>query len=96
MRTIQELEKDLEKAKEELREATQKKFDIMSLINNYKALERARMIVKKDTEKLKNEKLSNDDFRLYLKKRITKATVEDIPNYLERIEYFEKKLGYRD
>lgn len=95
MRTIQELEKDLEKTKKELWEATQKKFDIISLINYYKALERTRMIVKKHTEKLKDEKIS-DDFRLYLKERLTRATVEDIPNYLERIDFFEKKLGYRD
>lgn len=87
MKTIQELNKNLQ-------EVTQKRYDIMSLINYHKALEKTHRRIEKATETLKDETLSND-FRLYLERCLTRAATEDIPKYLEKIEYFEKKLGYR-
>ena len=87
MRTIEELKK-------ELHETKQREFDIMSLINNKRNLERTYRRIEKATETLKDPNLPKDR-KEYLERCLTRATIESVPHYTERIEFYEKKLGFR-
>lgn len=87
MRTIEEL-------KRELHETRQREFDIMSLINSKRNLERTYRRIEKATATLKDPNLPNDR-REYLERCLTRATTESVPHYTERIEFYEKKLGFR-
>lgn len=87
MRTIEEL-------KRELYETRQREFDIMSLINTKRNLERTYRRIEKATETLKDPNLPSDR-KAYLERCLTKANTESVPHYTERIEFYEKKLGFR-
>jgi hypothetical protein len=87
MRTIEELER-------ELHETKQREFDIRSLINNKRNLEKTYRRIEKATETLKDPNLPRDR-KEYLERCLTRATTESVPHYTERIEFYEKKLGFR-
>ena len=87
MRTIEEL-------KRELHETKQREFDIMSLINSKRNLERTYRRIEKATETLKDPNLPSDR-KAYLERCLTRANTESVPHYTERIEFYEKKLGFR-
>jgi hypothetical protein len=87
MRTIEELER-------ELHETKQREFDIRSLINNKRNLEKTYRRIEKATETLKDPNLPRDR-KEYLERCLTRATTESVPHYTERIKFYEKKLGFR-
>lgn len=87
MRTIEEL-------KRELQEIQERESDIINLIQFKEQLKGAYSAIERNTEKLKDPNLSSDR-KKYLEESLVWANTKSVPQYTERIEFYEKKLGFR-
>ena len=88
MRTIEEL-------KRELQEIQERESDMVNLIRFKEQLRNSYSAIERYTEGLKNPNQSNDRKR-YFEEGLIWANTKGIPQCTERIEFYEKKLGFRD